>query len=367
MIFTILFYTFVVVTAVQIVYYLFFLSFTNIEKTQKDADVNIPVSVIVYVKNNADILINYIQDLTKQKYPCFEIVLVNNASSDNSLSIIEKLQKDFSNIKIVDVKNTEAFWGNKKYALTLAVKAATHEHLLFTEISSKALSKNWIHGMASNFSQEKTIVIGHQKLKHKKNSFSNLLIRFDYLLKTIQSLSFVKFRSPYKATNHNFAYTKGEFFKVNGYINHMNLFIGEADLFLKDAVTTKNTTYSITLDSFVVLTKSLSFKKWFSLEKKASILFSLYKFKHRFFLRFFHITKLLFYLLVSYIVFVNWKLALPFIISYYLIQYIVLGRSASKLHEKNVVLLLPFLDICLVLLQISIFISNQISKPKHWK
>ncbi|WP_417800158.1 glycosyltransferase [Tenacibaculum sp.] len=366
MIFTILFYTFVVVTVVQVMYYLFFFSFINTRKKLGNTEVNIPVSVIVYIKNNADILANYIQDLAEQKYSCFEIVLVNNASSDNSLNIIEELQRELPNIKLVNVKNTEAFWGNKKYALTLGVKAATYNHLLFTEISSKAFSKNWIHEMARNFSQEKTIVIGLQKLRYKKNSLSNLLIRFDHLLKTVQSLSFVKFQSPYRATNHNLAYTKSEFFKVNGYINHINLFMGEADLFLKDASTNTNTTYVNTLDSFVVSTELLSFKKWFSLEKKASILFSLYKFNHRFFLWFFYLTKLLFYLLVGYVTVVNWRLALPFIISFYLIQYIVLGRSASKLHEKNIVLLLPFLDICLVLLQISIFISNQISKPKHW-
>ncbi|CAM1358629.1 Glycosyl transferase family 2 [Tenacibaculum sediminilitoris] len=368
MIFTILFYTFVVVTAIQVLYYLFFLTFAyGQNKIKINTDVNIPVSVIVYVKNNADVLIDSIQNLTKQKYSSFEIVLVNNASSDNSLDIIETLQKKHSNIKVVNVENTEAFWGNKKYALTLGVKAATHEHLLFTEINSKALSKNWIHEIASNFSQENTIVIGYQKLKRKKNSFSNLLIRFNHLLRTIQSLSFVKFRNPYNATNHNFAYTKSVFFKVNGYINHLNTFIGEADLFLKDAATTNNTTYSIKLDSFVVSNKHLSFKEWFYSQKQTSILFSLYKLKPRFFLRLFTLTKLLFYLLAIYTTILNWKLSLPFIISYFLIQYVVLGKSASKLHEKNIILLLPFLDICLVLLQISIFISNQISKPTHWK
>ena len=44
-----------------------------------------------------------------------------------------RFQKQSSKIKIVNVKNNEAFWGNKKYALTLGIKAATNEHLLFTD------------------------------------------------------------------------------------------------------------------------------------------------------------------------------------------------------------------------------------------
>ncbi|WP_428742715.1 glycosyltransferase [Tenacibaculum sp.] len=367
MIFTILFYTFVVVTAIQIVYYLSFSFFVVQKQEIKPPNTNIPVSVIVYVKNNAGILTEYIQNVIKQKHPNFEIVLVNNASTDTTLEVIKNLQQEYSHIKVVNVENTEAFWANKKYALTLGVKAATHEHLLFTEVSSKALSKNWINEITSYFSQEKTIVIGYQKLKRRKKSFSNLLIRFDHLLNAIQAFSYAKFGAPYKATNHNLAYTKEEFFKVNGYINHLTLFMGEGDLFLKDAATDQNTIVATTPNSFVCSTKHLSFKEWFSQQKKDSILFSLYKPKHKFLLNFFKLTKFLVYILAVFMTFLNWKIVLPLILSYYLMQYIVMGKLATKLHERNTVLLLPLLEICLVLLQIIIFISNQISKPKHWK
>ena len=367
MIFTILFYTFVVVTAIQIVYYLSFSFFVFQKQEIKPSNTNIPVSVIVYVKNNAEILTEYIQNLVKQKHSNFEIVLINNASTDTTLEIIENLQQEYSNIKVVNVKNTEAFWGNKKYALTLGVKAATYEYLLFTEVSSKALSKNWITEVTSCFSQKKSIVIGYQKPKRKKRSFSNLLVRFDHLINTIQAFSYAKLGVPYKATNHNLAYIKEEFFKVNGYINHLSLFMGEGDLFLKDAATNQNTIVATTPDSFVCSTKHLSFKEWFSQQKKESILFSLYKPKHKFLLSLFKLTKFLFYILAVYMAFVNWKITLPLIISYYLVQYIIMGNLATKLQERNTILFLPFLEICLVLLQIIIFISNQISKPKHWK
>ncbi len=367
MVFTILFYAFAVVAAVQIVYYLFFLSFVYHKRKNNNNKVTIPISVIVYVRNNAEHLSNYIQDLIKQKHPNYEMVFVNNASSDNSLDIIEEFQKRTPKIIKVDVKNTEAFWANKKYALTLGVKAATHEHLLFTEVSSKALSQNWIGEMARHFSKEKSIVIGYQKLKRKKKSFGNVLIRFHHLLNTTQAFTFAKFNAPYQATNHNLAYTKNTFFKVNGYINHLHYFIGEADLFIKDATTKTNTTYTTKTNSFVSATKHLTLKQWFSHQKKEAILFKLYKKKHQFLLSLFKVSKLLFYVLAICISFINWKVTLPIIVFYFILQYTVIGKSASRFQEKDVTLLLPFYDICLVLLQISIFISNQISKPKHWK
>ncbi|CAM1346860.1 glycosyltransferase [Tenacibaculum crassostreae] len=367
MIFTALFYIFVGATAVQVLYYLFFSFFCFQSKKENNTNVNTPISLIVYTKNNASILADYCKDLSKQKHLNFEIVIVNNASTDDTLDILEELEKEYSNLKIVDVENTEAFWGNKKYALTLGVKAATNEHLLFTEVSSKALSQNWITEMVRNFSQEKTIVIGYQKLKRNKKSLSNILIRFHHLLSNIQAFTFVKFESPYKATNHNLAYTKSEFFKVNGFINHLNLFIGEAELFIKDAAKKSNTTYTTNVNGFVASSEQISFRKWFVQQKKETILYSLYKRKHRFLLSLFKITKFLTYSLAIFISIINWKIALPFILGYFLLQYIVVAKAASKFQEKGLVLLLPFFDICLVLFQISIFISNQISEPKHWK
>jgi len=62
--------------------------------------------------------------LTEQDYPDYEIILIDDASSDETLEIFEAFEKQYSNIRLVKVKNNEAFWGNKKFALTLGIKAA---------------------------------------------------------------------------------------------------------------------------------------------------------------------------------------------------------------------------------------------------
>lgn len=367
MIFTVLFYIFVAVTVIQIFYYLYFSFFAFEKVKQQFKSNNIPVSIIIPIKNEAETLANYIQNILQQNYPNFEIVLINNASTDSTLNVIESLQKEYLNIKVVNVENTEAFWGSKKYALTLGIKAASYEHLLFTETRSIPVSKNWIHEMTSNFSQEKTIILGHKKLKSIKFSFSNLLFRFDNIFNTILSFSYAKNGSPYSGYSCNLAYTKTNFFKVNGFINHINTFIGESDLFIKDAATNKNTITTTTVNSFVKSSTDYTFKNWFSEKRKKSIITSLYKFKHKFFLHLFKITKALFYPLAIYLTILNWKIITPIILFYFIVQYIVIGKSAYKLQEKQILFFIPFLDICLVLLQITIFISTRISKPTHWK
>ena len=308
MLFTVLFYIFVVVTVIQIFYYLSFYIFAFDKKNIKPKVKNIPVSIIILIKNEEDYLNQYIKNILEQNYSNFEVVLVNNASSDNTLDVIENLQKKHSNIKLVNVKNTEAFWGSNKYALTLGIKAASYEHLLFTETRSIPISKNWINEMIINFSEEKTIVLGYEKIKIKKLSINNLLFRFDNILETIQSFSYTKIDTPYRGYSSNLAYTKTDFFKVNGFINHLNIFMGESDLFIKDAGTNKNTVTTTDFNSFVESSIDYSFNYWFSKKRKQSIITSLYKFKHQFFLKLFKITKTIFYLLAIFLTVLNLSL-----------------------------------------------------------
>ena len=51
----------------------------------------------------------------------------------------------------------------------------------------------------------------------------------------------------------------------------------------------------------------------------------------------------------------------------FIFQFLVFGFSAKKLEEMDVILLLPFLELFLIGSQLTIFITNLISKPKHWK
>ena len=64
-------------------------------------------------------------------------------------------------VKLVNVEANEQFWGSKKYALTLGIKAASYEHLLFSDADCKPVSENWIIEMTSEFSENKQLVLGY--------------------------------------------------------------------------------------------------------------------------------------------------------------------------------------------------------------
>ena len=112
----ILFGLFILTGIINILYNLSFFSFTS-ASSEKSQALNLPVSVIVCAKNEEENLQNFIPKILEQNHPDFELILINDASADNSLEVMEHFQNIDPRVKIVNVQNIEAFWANKKYAL----------------------------------------------------------------------------------------------------------------------------------------------------------------------------------------------------------------------------------------------------------
>lgn len=365
MIVTVLFYALVVITVVQIIY---FLSFSLIPFKRQNSDKNVvkkhSVSVIIYIKNNVQQLIDNLPSILEQKYADFEVLLINHSSFDESLDVIKKFQQTYTNIRVINVENQEAFWDNKKYALTLGIKAATHEHLLFTDIHCKPASRFWIKEMSNQFIYEKSIVIGHKQLIANPYSFKHLLYKFVNTLTTLKLSTFAKTGNAYKAYHENFAYTKQQFFNVKGFINHLKISLGETDLFLKDASNKKNTTVILKPNSFICKNIDSSFSDFFTAQRNQLQLQSHYNLKNNLFLSLFNFTKVLFYTLIIVLCFYNWIWGLCILASYYIFQYLFLGRAIFRLKEKQILYFLPILDVSYVFFVLFTFISTTVSKPR---
>lgn len=364
----IVFYTFCSITAIQLVYYIIFSRFAFANKSNSKQK-NIPVSIIICAKNEAENLKTFLPSIIEQDYPEFEIVLINDASYDDTLDVMKSFGSDHLNIKIVDVENNEAFWGKKKYALTLGIKAATHNFLLFTDADCKPVSKHWIKEISSHFSKTKTIVLGYGAYKKKKLNLLNKLIRFETLMTAVQYFSYAKIGMPYMGVGRNLAYRREEFFNANGFMSHMDILSGDDDLFINQIATGKNTAIAFEKDSFTESVPDTSLKDWFRQKRRHVSTSNYYKSKHKFFLGLYYISQVSFWVLAILLLSLlfQWKIVLGIVVFRILIQYITIGFSAKKLNETDVLYILPFLEVFLILAQLVIFISNLISKPNHWR
>ena len=366
---TTLLYLFIAVIAIQIFYYLIVFSKFAFSKSKTNSPKKIPISVIVCAKNEAENIKKFVPLLVEQDYPDFEIILIDDASSDETLDLFEVFEKEYSNIRLVKVKNNEAFWGNKKFALTLGIKAAKKEYLLFTDADCYPTSKDWIKEMSSHFTMQKTIVLGYGAYEKIPKSFLNKIIRFETMLTAVQYFSWAKLGQPFMGVGRNLAYKKEEFFNVNGFIDHMKIRSGDDDLFINQAAKGKNTTICFSKDSFTYSEPKTSYKEWFVQKRRHVSTAGFYKSFDKMQLGFFYISQLLFVLLpIILLAFqFEWIIVLSLIGFRYLFTWITLGFSAGKLKEKDVMYWFPIMEIFLIFTQLNVFFSNIFSKPVHWK
>jgi glycosyltransferase involved in cell wall biosynthesis len=366
---TFILYLFILVVVIQLSYYLFVFGKFAFAKAHKSTPKRIPISVIVCAKNEAENVIRFIPLLAQQDYPDYEIILIDDASSDTTLEIFEEFEKQYSNIRLVKVENNEAFWGNKKYALTLGIKASKKDYLLFTDADCYPVSKNWITNMSSQFTMNKTIVLGYGAYEKIAGSFLNKIIRFETMLTAIQYFSWAKMGHPYMGVGRNLAYKKEEFYNVKGFIDHIKIRSGDDDLFINQVAKSKNTTICYSSESFIYSQPKTSFKDWFNQKRRHVSTAQFYKTFDRMQLALFYSSQLLFVLLAIILLVIQfqWILVLSIVGFRYLSAWITLGFSSGKLKEKDVMYWFPIIEIVLIFTQLNIFITNVFSKPIHWK
>jgi glycosyltransferase involved in cell wall biosynthesis len=365
----IVFCVFIAVVVIQFLYYIVVFGKFSFAKPQNVTPKRVPISVIVCAKNEEENVKKFVPLLAEQDYHTFEIVLIDDASSDNTLEIFEEFEKQYPNIKLVKVENNEAFWGNKKFALTLGIKAAKYEYLLFTDADCYPTSKDWITSMSAQFTQQKNIVLGYGAYEKISNSFLNKIIRFETLLTATQYFSWAKIGKPYMGIGRNMAYKREEFFKVRGFMDHMKIRSGDDDLFINQAANGDNTTICYIPDSFTYSTPKTRFKDWFTQKRRHVSTAKHYKLFDRNQLGLFYVSQLLFLLLpIVLLAFQYQWIAVVSIIGFrYLFAWLTLGFAAGKLKEKDVMYWFPIIEIVLIVTQLNVFITNTFSKPVHWK
>ena len=366
----IIFITFCIIIVIQIVFYLFLFGKFSFSKSEIQNDNSFPISIIICAKNEEKNLTRFLPSIADQNYPKFEIVLVNDASEDNTLEVMQNFKNNFStnkrNIQIITVDKENS--KGKKNALTLGINSAKYNHLLLTDADCKPNSNDWIKEIISNFSNEKTVVLGYGAYRKIKKSFLNKIIRFETLLTAIQYFSYAKIGKAYMGVGRNIAYNKDEFIKAKGFLNHNSILSGDDDLFINQITTTKNTSICFNKNSFTISEPKTNFKVWLNQKRRHITTSSHYKILHKLVLGIFYVSQILFWSLAFILLILKIYLPLTILLIFIrlFIWYLIIFKSANKLNEKDLIVFAPIYEISIIFIQLYIFIQNLISSPKHW-
>ena len=91
------------------------------------------VSIIVPACNEEKNIEVALKSLVTQNYKNLEIIVVNDRSTDETASILERLATEYSHITISNISELPIGWVGKNHALYNGAKQAKGEYLLFTD------------------------------------------------------------------------------------------------------------------------------------------------------------------------------------------------------------------------------------------
>ena len=259
------FYLSIVVGSIVLLIWVYhFLLFYRVKppKVEKeDASVNYPVSIVVCARNAQSHLEQHIPQWLKQDYPEFELIIVDDCSTDESSRFITNVASTDSRIQYILLDPNKIKSEGKKLALTLGIKKAQYEHLLLTDADCSPSSNQWLQRMANGFHSDKSIVLGAAPLQ-VSSSFWGRLIHFENLLTALHYLGLAKLGFPYMGVGKNLAYTKTAYESVGGFSQHYHIPAGDDDLFVQSVANKNNTTSIIHPEAYTLSAGPIDFKSY---------------------------------------------------------------------------------------------------------
>jgi len=92
-----------------------------------------PVSLLIPARNEAEVIGQTVRSLLAQIYPDFEIILLDDNSTDETAAIVGQLAGSSSRLRLINGVPLPAGWSGKNWACHQLAQAAAGEWLIFTD------------------------------------------------------------------------------------------------------------------------------------------------------------------------------------------------------------------------------------------
>lgn len=364
-----LIYAFIASFVINIFYWLFFyirISFYK-EKPTKETDAP-PVSLIIAAKNEAENLKKNLPAFLTQDYPNYKVIVVNDASTDDSASVLAEMMLKYKNLYVTTIPYSEVYQHGKKTALSIGIKAAKTDLLLFSDADCVPVSNQWIKSFVFEYEKDTEFVIGFGAYQQKKGLLDKI-IRSDTIYNAMNYLGMGLEGIPYMAVGRNMSYRKTTFERVKGFSKYFNLLSGSDDLFVNKNANKKNAKIILSKNSFTESEQKESFKAWKIQKIRHLSTAGYYKFWHKILLFLEPFSRVLFYTLAItlFILSSQYYLISSILFLKLLINALILNSINLKLNQHKILFFELIFDIIQPILNLFLILKVRKKKNLIWK
>lgn len=352
---------FVLATAIQLFYWLGVFPKIIFHKSPTNKAVEHSVSIIICAKNEAKNLKSNLPFILQQHYKCFEVIVVNDRSNDETVEIILEFQKNYPILRLINSSRDKI---GKKFALADGIQAAKYKVLLLTDADCRPNSLDWLRLMQSPIEGEIAISLGYAPY-HRYAGWLNRFIRYETFYTALQYIAFALWGHPYMGVGRNLLYQKSLYEKVGGFNSHGHIASGDDDLFINAVSHTNNIAVVIDKRSFVFSEPKRDWRSFVRQKTRHLSTGTTYRLKHKVLLALLSGSHAMHYLFGTFTLIQGYQslVVLGFLIRMSILL-LVSQFILRKLDEKDLLMWIPVLDV-MMLLYFIIFSPTLFRKAKN--
>lgn len=336
-----------------------------------------PISIIICARNEAENLRKNLPSILNQEYADFEVIVVNDASTDETMNVLNGFLLKYQHLRIINIADKKIL--GKKGALAAGIEAAKHEWLLLTDADCYPLlprsarsdkypfgNKKWILGMIKGV-DAKEIGLGYAPYE-KRDGFLNTFIRYETVWTATQYMGFALAGEPYMGVGRNMIYMKKLYKKVGGFQKHAHIASGDDDLFINSVISRKNFSIILNPQTFMLSEPQTRWNAYFTQKKRHFSTATSYTLKHKMMLGMLSASHFLYF--VTAVCLLALKISTIFVLLGLVVRTLVMwffyGKILRRFHEHNLFLWIPVLDVVYVFFYL-FFLPALMIKTRKWR
>jgi cellulose synthase/poly-beta-1,6-N-acetylglucosamine synthase-like glycosyltransferase len=322
------------------------------------------VSVVICARNEAENLRNNLDYIFQQQYPNFEVIVVNDCSTDLTAKVLEVFTHRQHNLKVITI---EGDVGNKKRALDAGIKATANDVILLTDADCRPASPFWIQAMVNCFDDETDIVLGFSPYTAQKGLL-NKIIRFETLYTAFLYGGMALIGMPYMGVGRNLAYRKSIYLNSRARYKYASTLSGDDDLLVNEMANRNNTTICAITEGMVRSHPKTDWSSWWHQKRRHTSAGVHYNLASQIYLGIIYLATIFLYALIV-ILLLTGTFGTPQFIVYagglLLIRLIILLVGLPvPINALEQASLLPFVLICDFLMSVFLFSLGLLSAIK---
>jgi poly-beta-1,6-N-acetyl-D-glucosamine synthase len=319
---------------IQLFYQVLMAMFTLSNRKKENQGTYPSISIIVPSRNYEDNLRELIPSLLAQDYPDFEVVVVDDCSTDGTEWYLAGLKLESDKLKTSRIIQETDF--PNALVITIGVRAATKEWLIFLNPLCRVRGNDWLKAVASGMHAETEAVFGYVKYTKAEGSMHKFF-RYENFDSYMLYGSARYLGLPMPVNDMNIAYKREQFLNLKGFAAVLDARFSENELYINKISNRKNTSFLFDHSSVISYSGDTEWQDGIIFKKKQLLLKKKFSPGQRLFLWINMISRLIFDLtMIALLVLSPWRFWVGGIWLFKIIHELIWGIVGMKrLGEKK--------------------------------